>query len=589
MSIFLNKIVKISLVSSTVIFLSSCAVQPEPITLEQHMQRAEKDFSDIYKNVAPLEGKLTLSNAISRGLMFNLDNRMIMMEKVLQRGQLSLANFNMLPRLAANAGYRSRDKFSASRSVGLNTGATSLQDSYSEEKNVYNADLSVSWNLLDFGLGYYQAKQQADRVMVAVERRRKVMNNMVTEIMIAYWKAVSAEQLLPSVDRLLRDVNSALAKSKTVEKRGLESPMATLEYRKNLLQTVAQLKQLRGEMLIAKAQLASLINLRPGQKFTLAQPSYKEKKLPRIRKSIKDFQKYGLAYRPELREEGYQSRIDEKNISKEMLKMFPSLSIIGSSNYNSNQFLRYQNWQEFTTQANWNLINVLQGPTAIKAAKTQMKIGDLRRLALSAAILGQVSISYTQYNQSLDRFKTASQLSNIERKMLKIAEDQASVDQGTELDRIQRKARSIASKLDKNRALIDAKTSLYNLMASVGADFVSADLETNSLEEVDRTVATSLRKLDEANISNWIQLPSMKPKLKKTNVKSTKKLKGKAKLKEKKKVEKTNVKDKSNSTKLTRVEKRALDKEGLKKRTPIRLVDSEFNKMFSTEYEKRFN
>ena len=34
-------------------------------------------------------------------------------------------------------------------------------------------DLGLSWNVLDFGVSYYQSKQNADRLLVAQERRRK--------------------------------------------------------------------------------------------------------------------------------------------------------------------------------------------------------------------------------------------------------------------------------------------------------------------------------------------------------------------------------------------------------------------------------
>jgi len=495
------------LLCSTALFLAGCTVKPEPIALGKHMERAQLDMDEIYKSIAPLENKLTLSDAIARGLLFNLDHQMIMMERVLQDGQLTLANFNMLPRLAANAGYKSRSDVRASKSIGLKSGTVSLEDSYSEERDVINADLTLSWNLLDFGLSYFQSKQQADRVMTAVERRRKVMNNMVKEVMVSYWKAASAEQHLPQVERLLIEVKGALKTSKKIEDKDLLSPKALLEYRRNLLQVSFQLKQLKGEMAMAKAQLATLINVPPNQKFTLAKPTASAKKLPKIKTKMAELQNYGLVYRPELREEAYQEKIDKQNINKEILRMFPGLSILGSVNHDSNEYLYYQNWGEFTTRATWNLVNLIQGPTAIKNAKMQVEISKMRRLALTAAVLGQVSISYTQYHQSMDNFQTAEQLSHIEQKMLKIAEDQKRANKGTRLEEIQISARYIAAELDQSRALVDAKTALYNLMASVGVDFVPADTETKDLSEMTDIVSNALSQMEEGKIDQWLKLP----------------------------------------------------------------------------------
>lgn len=497
-------------VCGTALLLTACAVKPEPLSLDQHVSRAQTDMTQIYQDIAPVTAEITLSDAIARGLLYNLDHRMMMMERVLQDGQLTLANFNMLPRLAANAGYKSRSEVRASKSIGLRTGTVSLDDSYSEERDVFNADLTVSWNLLDFGLGYFQAKQQADRVMTAVERRRKVMNNMVKEIMIAYWKAATAEQVLPQVETLLGEAEDALKTSKAVEARGLESPMMSLEYRRNLLQVVSQLKRIKGEMVMARAQLASLINIPPQQEFTIAKLERNDYQLPKITRSVSEFQNYGLAYRPELREEAYQRKIDLQNVNKEILRMFPGLSMLASANHDSNEYLYYQEWGEFTTRLTWNLINVIQGPTAIKNAKKQVEIADMRRMALTAAVLGQVAISYTQYQQATDHFYTTSQLSTIEHKMLKITANKAKAKEASKLEYIHRQARSIAANIERNRALVDAKSSLYNLMISVGGDLISGDTETQDLPAVTEKVDDALKNMHSAEINNWIIIKDAK-------------------------------------------------------------------------------
>lgn len=504
-----SRIMRSVCVCGSALLLTACAVKPEPLSLEQHITRAQSDMTQIYQDIAPVTEEITLADAIARGLMYNLDHRMMLMERVLQDGQLTLANFNMLPRLAANAGYKSRSEVRASKSIGLRTGNVSLDDSYSEERDVFNADLTVSWNLLDFGLGYFQAKQQADRVMTAVERRRKVMNNTVKDIMNAYWRAATAEQILPQVNQLLADAEKALKTSKEIQKRGLESPMMSLEYRRNLLQVVSQLKRIKGEMIMARAQLASLINIPPQQDFKLAKLDAEDYKLPEITRNVADFQNYGLAYRPELREEAYQRKIDLQNVNKEILRMFPGLSLLASANHDSNEYLYYQEWGEFTTRLTWNLINVIQGPTAIKNAKKQVEIADMRRMALTAAVLGQVAISYTQYQQATDHYATTSQLSNIERKMLKITENKAKAKETSELEYIHRQARSIAANIEQNRAMVDAKAALYNLMISVGGDLVAGDTDTADLTSTTENVAAALKNMHSAEINDWVTLKAI--------------------------------------------------------------------------------
>ena len=487
---------KFLLLSATTLSLSACLVTPEIITNKQHAERAQADLAKLYKEVPPLEQPLSLSEAISRGLMYNFDYKMGLMEEVLQNNQLTLANFNMLPRLAANAGYGWRSDERATQSISLITRQQSLEPSFSEERVVYNADLSFSWNILDFGLSYYQAKQQADRVLSAVERRRRVMNNMVKEIHTAYWKAHSAEKLLPEVEGLIIDVDQALAQSEIIESKKLDSPLKSLEYRKSLLQLSAQLKQLRAELSIAKSQLRSLVNLPPSQEFILGGNKEELYNIPVVEISMEDVQNFSLINRPELREEAYQERIDQQNVKKEIIRLFPGLSLLGSSNFDSNKYLAFQNWQELGVRATWNLISLLQGPKAIETAEAQVEIAQMRRLALSAAVLSQVSISYNQYLQALEKFKTADELSIIEEKVLMVSKNYGRAKSGNKLEQVRKAAQSLAARLERSNALADAQAAYATLLVSVGVDLVHQDEEAKSLEEMTNKVREDLLHLN---------------------------------------------------------------------------------------------
>ena len=97
---------------------------------------------------------------------------------------------DMLPKLMTDAGYRWRDNDSGGTSVGIEDRVVSLRPSTSEEREHLLADATFSWDVLDFGMSYYRAKQQADNVNIAEERRRKVLQNIVQEVRDAYWRAL---------------------------------------------------------------------------------------------------------------------------------------------------------------------------------------------------------------------------------------------------------------------------------------------------------------------------------------------------------------------------------------------------------------
>lgn len=59
----------------------------------------------MYTDQEPLNGPLTLHQAMARAVKYNLEGRLKIMEEALAKRQLDLASFDMLPRMALSAGY----------------------------------------------------------------------------------------------------------------------------------------------------------------------------------------------------------------------------------------------------------------------------------------------------------------------------------------------------------------------------------------------------------------------------------------------------------------------------------------------------
>ncbi len=129
------------------------------------------------------------------------------MEQALSQQQLELARYDMLPQIAMSAGYVGRSNTSASSSRSVETGRQSLEPSTSLDQNRDVADLTMVWNVLDFGVSYVSAKQRADQRWIADERKRKVVHTVIQDVRSAYWRAVAAERLLGRIDSLIDRVN----------------------------------------------------------------------------------------------------------------------------------------------------------------------------------------------------------------------------------------------------------------------------------------------------------------------------------------------------------------------------------------------
>lgn len=306
--------------------VSGCAVTSDPIERSVSEQRARTDLQNMYKDQEPLSGPLTLHQAMARAVKYNLEGRLKIMEEALAKRQLDLASFDMLPRMALDAGYVGRNNVNASSSQSVETGTQSLEPSTSQDRDREVADLTMVWNVLDFGVSYISAKQAGDQRLIVQERRRKVINTIVQDVRSAYWRAMAAERLLKQIDSLMARVEAARDNSQSMSEQRIGDPVQALGYQRSLIQATRQLEEQRRALSLAKTELATLINLPLGTELTLA--TQDEYAIPELKVDLARLEQEALASRPELREQDYQTRITAAETRKAMLRLLDRKSVV---------------------------------------------------------------------------------------------------------------------------------------------------------------------------------------------------------------------------------------------------------------------
>ncbi|WP_159460371.1 TolC family protein [Tistlia consotensis] len=464
--------------------VSACSIDPEPVTTDETLQRVMADRAHLAENQEPVKGPISLYEAIARALLYNLDQRVALMEQALQSQQLGLVSLQMLPDLALHGGYSWRSNEDASSSKSYLTGQQSLEPSVSTDRRRETADLGLSWNVLDFGVSYFEAKQQGDRVLIAEERRRKVVSDVVQQVRVAFWQASTAQRLLRRIDPLLGEAQEALDRAKQIEALRLQSPLESLRYRKSLLDIMRQLRGLKSDLLQAKSRLGSLMNLDIGTDFRVSEPDPDEVPIPKIDTPIEKLETLALLYRPELREEDYQKRIGHEEIRKAMLRMLPNLNFTASYNYDSNSYTVNNNWAEAGLRAAWNLVSLISGPKGVDVAEAQITVAETRRLALSMAVLTQVNLAYRQYERSRIDFEYASELEKVERRIYEVVQINEIGNAASQLERIRSATQAIAAELQRDQSLSDLQAALGNIYSSLGLDPLPEDISKDDLATV---------------------------------------------------------------------------------------------------------
>ncbi len=450
---------------------NGCAIKPIPLTEGEVQVRVNEDRAVLTKDQEPINGPVDLYEAMARALKYNLDARVELMHKMLAQTQLDLSHYAMLPRLAANAGFDGRNNFPGGVAQSLLTGRQVLEPFTSAERNIFSADLSLSWNVLDFGLSYIRAKQAADDVLIAEEERRRVANRIMQDVRIAYWRAVSAERILPSLRQLDEWVNRALEKAQAVQDERLSTPLVPLQYKLDLLNTQRYIQQLFRELNTAKLQLTALINLPPGQEkdLVLLVPE-REAQTLNLPSEMMALEDRALQARPELRMIDYRRRINAREAKAAILEMLPSLNLQVGGNYSSNTFLFNNHWAAYAARTSWNLLNLLRYPARAKTIEAQDKVLHTQNLALTMAVMSQVHVSVAQVAHAKKEVSTAALYYDTQSQ---IAEQTRVAWRSAKLSEqsvLRERVAQVAAQLRYDAVEAEAQTAWAALLAAVGED-----------------------------------------------------------------------------------------------------------------------
>jgi len=443
-------------------------------------------------NQEPITAPINLYEAMARALKYNLDYRVELMSQALRLSEFELTRYDMLPQLVANAGYNHRNSYAGSSSMSLLSGRESLEPSTSSEKSIFTSDLTLSWDILDFGLSYVRAQQKADEALSTMEQRRKVANRIVEDVRTAYWRAVSAERLLGKMKDLEGTVRTALDESRALETRGGTSPLAALTFQRELVQIRAELQRLQRDLVVSKRQLGALMNVPPDQNFQLVLPPRQSTSML-LDMTPGDMLTSALYNRPELREVRYRARINRRELDAALLKTLPSLKAFAGVNHDSNAYLYKQDWIGVGARTSWNLINAFRYPLAKQAVENQQALLDQRELALTMAVMTEVYVSRTRHGHLSAELETAGERLNIQNQpswqKIRAGSQAGSVSKQT---LIREEMNTLTEEVRHDIVFSDLQNARANIYAAMGMDTFSPEI-TGS--ETVSSLAASLEKL----------------------------------------------------------------------------------------------
>ncbi len=488
------------LAAALVVLLGGCAVLTRPLDAAQRERLAADAQRNLFEGQEPIERPLRLSEATARAIKYQAEHRQRRMEEAAAAAQLDVAQFDLLPKLTASAGYstRSNDTFGFGFTPD---GTIATTPSASVERTRTTASVGFAWNLLDFGVSYYRARQLSDQKLIAAERRRKALQTLLHDVRVAWWRAEAAERLLPAADRLLAEVDQAIDKTRFIEARKLLPPVQTATLRRALLDLSQQIAFRRNDLAQAKIDLAVLVNAPPGRELRVATVEGDARLVPDLTADVEKLETLALQMRPEMAEEGYRSRISADEARKALVGLLPGLNLDLGHNYDSNRFLLNNTWTSAGVNVAFNLVKIFSLPALNRSEEAQRRADEARRQAMAMAVLAQTRLAAVRYALVADEFLIWDEAARDDDLIVQHLAAGEKVGIDSEIELIRARARAMASHINRDLAYANVQAGIARLFNSVGYDAVPQEDEVKAVAELSELVEMRFTALERASFA----------------------------------------------------------------------------------------
>lgn len=481
--------------------LTGCStVKPRPLETGKVMEMGAEAREASRVGVEPINGPLTLEESIARALKYNLNQRSRLIEQSLAVNLWKAGKFDMLPSALASAGWTHRDEELITRSRDSVTRLPSLANpSVSSDRAHWNYEMGLSWSVIDFALGYYGARQNADRVLIAGEHRRKAMHELTRDVTTAFWRMASAQRLRDDVRATIGRAETAVDASAKAEEEGLGSPLESLRFRRQLLENIRLLSNIEREFSTARATLGNLINAPLGQEFTVAEPETPSN-VAILDIPVERMEEVALLQNAELREQIYDERIAAVEVRKTIAKLFPDLSFNYSLHHSTDRYLINEQWNQAGVSISQNLGGLLSAPARKRLAEGGVELARQRRIAAQMALLAQVHIARLELAASFNQLALSDRIWSIDQSIRSTMANRADAQTESELSRVATETATIVSLLRRYQALAEFQSSVGAMQATLGMEIDLGSVDGMSLAELSSAIGGWQRSWNEGRL-----------------------------------------------------------------------------------------
>ena len=201
-----------------------------------------------------------------------------------------------------------------------------------------------------------------------------------------------------------------------------------------------------------------------------------------------------LRNRSELRSEAYQMRINQQEAKIAIVQMVPGLNFSAGINHTTDSYKVNSKWYEGAINLSWNLMQVFKAPANMRLADSQIELSEVRRLALSMAVISQVNIAQLRFAHSKRDYELADKIASVQDNIAETIDASQSANTVGEAQSIRADVRALLSNLQRDMAYADMQASYGRLFASIGADPFPSEIPNDTVDSLAQAVSEVLAR-----------------------------------------------------------------------------------------------
>ncbi len=389
--------------------------------------------------------------------------------EIASREQLA-ARLDMLPRLDAEAAATRRSDPEVKSVIGPD-GSDTGQSSLSEPSQRRTADLSLTWDVLDFMTAAVRSEQRELQAAQLEYRRQKIRQRIALEVTTAYWRAAAAEDALEYSYNVKRQMERQYERLTASMRDRSVSLLAGKEAQLKLIELSIAIQKLHGNLSTARLELVQLMGLKQNVEISLQRPDLRAiiSTLPRPADlDIKQLEFVALRHHPVLFENDLQAKILQEDTRAAMIGLFPGLSLFAGRHYDDSAVLRTNTWNAVGAELSWNLFALPAKLKRLEARELAEQRGELERALVTASVITQVHLGLLDYAIKADRFLLMDDSYKITQDIEGMTDVLRTAGQVTDMKYTERLLENLATKLRRDEAVVELFASYAKLFASIG-------------------------------------------------------------------------------------------------------------------------